>query len=114
MYYSRSSSIFKHYTFIHHHHLVTFKRKKALYLFVITYLKCVKKKKDYEKKVATTSIRFMWVFFKKKSMKITYLSKLSNDAIQHHRMMSEKSQSAILCKRKMQEKIVFEYFVHHL
>ena len=53
-------------------------------------------------------------FFKKKSMKITYLSKLSNDAIQHHRMMSEKSQSAILCKRKMQEKIVFEYFVHHL
>ena len=56
----------------------------------------------------------MWVFFKKKSMKITYLSKLSNDAIQHHRMMSEKSQSAILCKRKMQEKIVFEYFVHHL
>ena len=50
-------------------------------------------------------------FFLKKYENNLYLS---NDAIQHHRMMSEKSQSAILCKRKMQEKIVFEYFVHHL
>jgi len=45
-------------------------------------------------------------------MKITYLSKLSNDAIQHHRMMSEKSQSAILCKRKMQEKKNLHQFVY--
>ena len=64
MYYSRSSSIFKHYTFIHHH-LVTFKRKKALYLFVITYLKCVKKKKRLWKESCNNIDKIYVGFFKK-------------------------------------------------